>query len=134
MASINDALSLAEQAEAEAAEAEAQAAAARARAEELRTQKAARDAADEVAAAADLVKGKTDGIPAALVRGLDAGWFATDTPGARAGPERAARTTRGSERPAAPAAPTGPRARRRSGAGRDSGSRDDAAVAGGRTY
>ncbi len=52
MASINDALSLAEQAEAEAAEAEAQAAAARARAEELRTQKAARDAADEVAAAA----------------------------------------------------------------------------------
>ena len=52
MASINDALSMAEQAEAEAAEAEAQAAAARARAEELRTQKAARDAADEVAAAA----------------------------------------------------------------------------------
>jgi Mce-associated membrane protein len=52
MASINDALSLAEQAEAEAAEAEAQAAAARVRAEELRAQKlvsdkAASDKADE---------------------------------------------------------------------------------------
>ncbi len=40
--------------------------------------------ADEVAAAADLVKGKADGIPAALVRGLDAAWFSTDSPGARA--------------------------------------------------
>ena len=40
--------------------------------------------ADEVAAAADLVKGKADGIPAALVRGLDAAWFSADAPGARA--------------------------------------------------
>jgi coenzyme F420-0:L-glutamate ligase / coenzyme F420-1:gamma-L-glutamate ligase len=39
---------------------------------------------DEVASAADLVKGKADGIPAALVRGLDAAWFAPDAPGARA--------------------------------------------------
>ena len=43
-----------------------------------------RAVADEVAAAADLVKGKADGIPAALVRGLDAGWFSPDAPGARA--------------------------------------------------
>jgi len=42
-----------------------------------------RAVADEVAAAADLVKGKADGIPAALVRGLDAAWFAPDAPGAR---------------------------------------------------
>ena len=34
--------------------------------------------ADEVAAAADLVKGKADGIPAALVRGLDRAWFVPD--------------------------------------------------------
>src|SRR6187200_3421739 len=34
-----------------------------------------RAVADEVAAAADLVKGKTDGIPAAVVRGLDPAWF-----------------------------------------------------------
>jgi coenzyme F420-0:L-glutamate ligase/coenzyme F420-1:gamma-L-glutamate ligase len=40
--------------------------------------------ADEVAAAADLVKGKADGIPAALVRGLDAAWFSSDAPGAGA--------------------------------------------------
>jgi coenzyme F420-0:L-glutamate ligase/coenzyme F420-1:gamma-L-glutamate ligase len=40
--------------------------------------------ADEVAAAADLVKGKSDGIPAALVRGLDAAWFSPDASGARA--------------------------------------------------
>jgi coenzyme F420-0:L-glutamate ligase/coenzyme F420-1:gamma-L-glutamate ligase len=39
--------------------------------------------ADEVAAAADLVKGKADGIPAALVRGLPATWFAGDAQGAR---------------------------------------------------
>ncbi len=39
--------------------------------------------ADEVAAAADLVKGKADGIPAALVRGLPTTWFAADAPGAR---------------------------------------------------
>ncbi|MFL6152152.1 MAG: coenzyme F420-0:L-glutamate ligase [Ornithinibacter sp.] len=43
-----------------------------------------RAVADEVAAAADLVKGKADGIPAALVRGLDAAWFSPDSPGARA--------------------------------------------------
>ncbi len=43
-----------------------------------------RAVADEVAAAADLVKGKADGIPAALVRGLDAAWFSPDAPGARA--------------------------------------------------
>ncbi|NHA67994.1 coenzyme F420-0:L-glutamate ligase [Phycicoccus flavus] len=36
----------------------------------------ARAVADEVAAAADLVKGKADGVPAALVRGLPASWFA----------------------------------------------------------
>ena len=35
----------------------------------------ARAVADELAAAADLVKGKADGVPAALVRGLPAGWF-----------------------------------------------------------
>ncbi|HYN65550.1 MAG TPA: coenzyme F420-0:L-glutamate ligase [Ornithinibacter sp.] len=40
--------------------------------------------ADEVAAAADLVKGKADGIPAALVRGLPATWFTPDADGARA--------------------------------------------------
>jgi coenzyme F420-0:L-glutamate ligase/coenzyme F420-1:gamma-L-glutamate ligase len=39
--------------------------------------------ADEVAAAADLVKGKADGIPAAVVRGLDPSWFAPEAPGAR---------------------------------------------------
>ena len=43
-----------------------------------------RAVADEVAAAADLVKGKADGIPAALVRGLDAAWFSPDAAGARA--------------------------------------------------
>lgn len=41
-----------------------------------------RAVADELAAAADLVKGKADGVPAALVRGLDAGAFATDAEGA----------------------------------------------------
>ena len=40
--------------------------------------------ADEVAAAADLVKGKADGIPAAVVRGLDPAWFSPGAPGARA--------------------------------------------------
>ncbi len=39
--------------------------------------------ADELAAAADLVKGKANGIPAAVVRGLPAAWFAADPPGAR---------------------------------------------------
>jgi len=39
--------------------------------------------ADEVASAADLVKGKADGIPAALVRGLSRGWFSGDAAGAR---------------------------------------------------
>ena len=39
--------------------------------------------ADEVAAAADLVKGKADGIPAALVRGLDRKWFSPNGAGAR---------------------------------------------------
>ncbi|WP_392544846.1 coenzyme F420-0:L-glutamate ligase [Oryzobacter telluris] len=43
----------------------------------------ARALADEVAAAADLVKGKADGVPAAVVRGLDAGWFAPSADGAR---------------------------------------------------
>ena len=38
--------------------------------------------ADEIAAAADLVKGKTDGIPAAVVRGLDGLVTADDGPGA----------------------------------------------------
>ena len=40
--------------------------------------------ADEIAAAADLVKGKTDGIPAAVVRGLDSLVTADDGPGAAA--------------------------------------------------
>lgn len=39
--------------------------------------------ADELAAAADLVKGKADGIPVALVRGLPLAWFAADAQGAR---------------------------------------------------
>ncbi|MGL5929999.1 MAG: coenzyme F420-0:L-glutamate ligase [Dermatophilaceae bacterium] len=43
-----------------------------------------RAVADEVAAAADLVKGKAHGIPAALVRGLPTSWFAPDAGGARA--------------------------------------------------
>ena len=42
-----------------------------------------RAVADEVAAAADLVKGKADGIPAALVRGLDRTWFSPNGAGAR---------------------------------------------------
>jgi coenzyme F420-0:L-glutamate ligase/coenzyme F420-1:gamma-L-glutamate ligase len=42
-----------------------------------------RAVADEVAAAADLVKGKADGVPAALVRGLDRGWFSPSGAGAR---------------------------------------------------
>jgi coenzyme F420-0:L-glutamate ligase/coenzyme F420-1:gamma-L-glutamate ligase len=40
--------------------------------------------ADEIAAAADLVKGKTDGIPAAVVRGLDGLVTSGDGPGAAA--------------------------------------------------
>jgi len=39
--------------------------------------------ADEIASAADLVKGKTDHVPAALVRGLGAWVTADDGPGAR---------------------------------------------------
>lgn len=42
-----------------------------------------RAVADEIAAAADLVKGKARGIPAALVHGLDPGWFDPDAAGAR---------------------------------------------------
>ena len=42
-----------------------------------------RAVADEVAAAADLVKGKADGIPAAVVRGLDPAWFADAAGGGR---------------------------------------------------
>ncbi|MEI2766005.1 MAG: coenzyme F420-0:L-glutamate ligase [Dermatophilaceae bacterium] len=42
----------------------------------------ARAVADEVAAAADLVKGKTSGVPAVLVRGLDAWVGDADEPGA----------------------------------------------------
>lgn len=42
-----------------------------------------RAVADEVAAAADLVKGKADGIPAAVVRGLDPMWFSPSGSGAR---------------------------------------------------
>jgi coenzyme F420-0:L-glutamate ligase/coenzyme F420-1:gamma-L-glutamate ligase len=44
----------------------------------------ARAVADEVAAAADLVKGKADGVPAALVRGLPREWLASGAAGARA--------------------------------------------------
>src|SRR5215469_16215209 len=40
--------------------------------------------ADEIASAADLAKGKTDGIPAAVVRGLDSLVTADDGPGAAA--------------------------------------------------
>ncbi len=43
----------------------------------------ARALADEVAAAADLVKGKADGVPTALVRGLPRSWFGGDADGAR---------------------------------------------------
>lgn len=43
----------------------------------------ARAVADEVAAAADLVKGKADGVPAALVRGLPDAWFDATADGAR---------------------------------------------------
>ncbi|WP_337063151.1 coenzyme F420-0:L-glutamate ligase [Kineococcus sp. G2] len=43
----------------------------------------ARAIADEVAATADLVKGKTDGVPAALVRGLADRVSPDDGPGAR---------------------------------------------------
>jgi coenzyme F420-0:L-glutamate ligase / coenzyme F420-1:gamma-L-glutamate ligase len=42
-----------------------------------------RAVADEVAAAADLVKGKADGIPAALVRGVNPHWLVADAVGAR---------------------------------------------------
>lgn len=42
-----------------------------------------RAVADEVAAAADLVKGKANGIPAALVRGLDPACFDASAEGAR---------------------------------------------------
>jgi coenzyme F420-0:L-glutamate ligase/coenzyme F420-1:gamma-L-glutamate ligase len=43
-----------------------------------------RAVADEVAAVADLVKGKAEGLPAAVVRGLDAFVVDGDGPGARA--------------------------------------------------
>ncbi|WP_307812792.1 coenzyme F420-0:L-glutamate ligase [Phycicoccus sp. CSK15P-2] len=43
----------------------------------------ARALADEVAAAADLVKGKADGVPAALVRGLPSEWLTVGADGAR---------------------------------------------------
>ena len=39
----------------------------------------ARAVADEIAAAADLVKGKADGVGAAVVRGLPAAWFDDET-------------------------------------------------------
>lgn len=42
--------------------------------------------ADEVASAADLVKGKADGVPAALVRGLPAAWVGVGPGGSAAGP------------------------------------------------
>lgn len=44
------------------------------RGQELRVTEVA--LADEIAAAAELVMGKALGVPAAVVRGLDAGWFA----------------------------------------------------------
>lgn len=43
----------------------------------------ARALADEVAALADLVKGKADGVPAALVRGIPGAWLTANAPGAR---------------------------------------------------
>lgn len=42
-----------------------------------------RNIADEVAAAADLVKGKLDRVPVAIVRGLDPRFLRADAPGAR---------------------------------------------------
>lgn len=42
-----------------------------------------RNIADEVASAADLVKGKLDRVPVAIVRGLDARFLRPDAPGAR---------------------------------------------------
>ncbi len=51
----------------------------------------ARCIVDELAALADLVKGKSDGVPAALVTGCPAAWFDPVAPGARSvvrtGPE-----------------------------------------------
>ncbi|MFQ6172050.1 coenzyme F420-0:L-glutamate ligase [Oryzobacter sp. R7] len=43
----------------------------------------ARAVADELAGAADLVKGKASGVPAAVVRGVEASWFAPVAEGAR---------------------------------------------------
>ncbi len=54
--------------------------------------------ADEIAAAADLVKGKTDGIPAAVVRGLAGLVTADDGPGAATLIGRPTRTCSGSAR------------------------------------
>jgi coenzyme F420-0:L-glutamate ligase/coenzyme F420-1:gamma-L-glutamate ligase len=45
----------------------------------------ARAVVDELAGAADLVKGKSDGIPAALVRGVPPRWLEDDAAGAGAG-------------------------------------------------
>ena len=39
--------------------------------------------ADEVAAAAELVMGKSAGVPVAIVRGLDPSWFRESAPRAR---------------------------------------------------
>jgi coenzyme F420-0:L-glutamate ligase/coenzyme F420-1:gamma-L-glutamate ligase len=38
---------------------------------------------DQLAAMADLVKGKADGLPVAVIRGCPQGWFDPDAPGAR---------------------------------------------------
>ncbi len=64
MASNNDALSLAEQAEARAAEAEAQAAAARAHAEDLRAQKTGRTAETTAGVTTELAGADEDDAPA----------------------------------------------------------------------
>lgn len=47
----------------------------------------ARAVADEIAAAADLVKGKADGVAAAVVRGLPESWFANASKGLTSEPE-----------------------------------------------
>ena len=69
--------------------------------------------ADEVAAAADLVKGKADGIPAALVRGLDAAGSrpTPPAPGPWCGSGPATGSRSGTSRPCGPrsASPRGAR-------------------------
>ncbi len=55
----------------------------------------ARAVADEIAAAADLVKGKADGVAAAVVRGLPESWFASPDDEFASGAGRLVRTGAG---------------------------------------